>query len=112
VYPFKFLLRHYPIRSQAHGERKVLVDRAPRWSPEERALGWHRQYEEHVRFVRDRATLEDADEATFREKYLIERLSGIGVFKESPSWATGPRQAFDVVAEPAGGTAGPTPSRA
>ena len=43
VYPFKFLLKHYPIRSEEHGRRKVLGERVPRWNHHERALGWHRQ---------------------------------------------------------------------
>jgi SAM-dependent methyltransferase len=45
-FPYKFLLRHYPIRSRAHGWQKVMVDRRPRWSPYERdQLGWHVQYD-------------------------------------------------------------------
>lgn len=46
VFPQKFIRRHYPIRSQAHGERKVFLERIPRWSPQERALGWHVQYDD------------------------------------------------------------------
>jgi hypothetical protein len=45
VFPLRFLLRHYPIRSQAHGERKVWRERVPRFAPEERARGWHVQYD-------------------------------------------------------------------
>ena len=96
VYPFKFLLKHYPIRSQSHGERKVFGERAPRWSQQERSLGWHKQYDGVTpgdTFIRDPATLQ-VDDPTFDENYLIERLSGIGVFAEAPPWATGPRQPF------------------
>ena len=96
VYPFKFLLKHYPIRSVEHGRRKVLTDRVPRWNHQERALGWHRQYEDMLTtgtFLRDRATLEYLEEAAFAaERYLIQRLSGIGVFAERPSWGTGPHE--------------------
>ena len=94
VYPFRFLLKHYPIRSQAHGERKILRERTPRFNAEERSMGWHAQYdalEQDRRFLRDPAELEQADQETLYEKYLIERLSGIGVFREPPSWATPPR---------------------
>jgi glycosyltransferase involved in cell wall biosynthesis len=97
VYPFKFLLKHYPIRSEEHGRRKVLAERIPRWNHHERALGWHRQYEEVVdagTFLRDPATLEYFEEGDFAERYLVQRLSGVGVFEEPPSWATGPRQMF------------------
>jgi hypothetical protein len=37
VFPYKFVNRHYPIRSQAHGEQKIVRERHGRWSPEERA---------------------------------------------------------------------------
>jgi len=97
VYPFKFLIKHYPVRSEEHGRRKVLLERAPRWSPAERALGWHQQYDDvpgNGTFIRDRATLEYFEEPIFSERYLVERLSGVGVFPEAPWWATGPRQSF------------------
>lgn len=44
-FPYRFLLRHYPIRSAAHGQRKILAERRNRWCPDERALGWHTQYD-------------------------------------------------------------------
>lgn len=59
VFPIRFILRHYPIRSQAHGERKVLSERPPRFGSE-RARGWHLQYDgirEGHCFIRDPATL-------------------------------------------------------
>lgn len=45
VFPLRFLLRHYPIRGQRHGAHKVLVERAPRFRDDERARGWHVQYD-------------------------------------------------------------------
>jgi glycosyltransferase involved in cell wall biosynthesis len=60
VFPLRFVLRHYPIRSQAHGERKVLVERRERFAATERGRGWHVQYDgikEGYRFIRDPATL-------------------------------------------------------
>ena len=46
-FPYRFLLRHYPIRSKEHGARKILVDRHPRWSPyEKNTLGWHNHYDQ------------------------------------------------------------------
>jgi glycosyltransferase involved in cell wall biosynthesis len=44
-YPFRFLLKHYPVRSQAHGEKKIFRERMPRWFPQERARGWHTHYD-------------------------------------------------------------------
>lgn len=40
-----FILKHYPIRSQAHGERKVLRERLARYAVKELARGWHVQYD-------------------------------------------------------------------
>ncbi|MFG1420797.1 methyltransferase domain-containing protein [Roseixanthobacter liquoris] len=45
-FPYRFLLRHYPIRSADHGRRKILAERRGRWCPDERALGWHVQYDD------------------------------------------------------------------
>ncbi|HEU4930544.1 MAG TPA: glycosyltransferase, partial [Pyrinomonadaceae bacterium] len=36
AYPFRFLLKHYPVRSQAHGEKKIFRERKARWFPKER----------------------------------------------------------------------------
>ncbi|HET9768511.1 MAG TPA: glycosyltransferase [Thermoanaerobaculia bacterium] len=60
VFPVRFLARHYPIRSQAHGERKVFDERLPRLATEAEERGWHVQYQElrpGTRFVRDPSTL-------------------------------------------------------
>jgi hypothetical protein len=46
VFPVRFLLRHYPIRGRAHAQRKVFRDRRPRFDPDERAKGWHVQYDD------------------------------------------------------------------
>jgi len=50
VFPYEFVVRHYPIRSQQHGMQKVFQDRKPRWNPDERRPGrqWHAQYD-HLR---------------------------------------------------------------
>jgi len=68
IYPYKFLLKHYPIRSQAHGTRKVLQERLSRWDAEERAQGWHTQYdgiEEGHAFLRRAADLTPWSDADF-----------------------------------------------
>jgi glycosyltransferase involved in cell wall biosynthesis len=43
--PHKFILKHYPIRSQSHGERKVFEERQKRWHLGERGKLWHTQYD-------------------------------------------------------------------
>jgi hypothetical protein len=60
VFPVRFISRHYPIRNQAHGERKVFEERRGRFLETERARGWHVQYDamqEGGSFIRDRSTL-------------------------------------------------------
>jgi glycosyltransferase involved in cell wall biosynthesis len=84
LYPFKFLLKHYPVRSQRHGERKVFRERKARWNPVERARGWHRQYDSvrnGHRFVREESGQLLFDEEDFNRTFLVERLSGIGVIR-------------------------------
>lgn len=59
VYPVPFLNKHYPIRSQGHGERKVFCDRRGRWADPEKS--WHVQYKDigaDHNFLKDPATLE------------------------------------------------------
>ena len=61
VFPVQFLLRHYPIRGQKHGVKKVFAERRNRLLQVEKSQGWHRQYdqivdEKHV-FLRDAAEL-------------------------------------------------------
>jgi len=45
TFPINFLLRHYPIRSQIQGHRKIFLERKARWSKEERERGWHTHYD-------------------------------------------------------------------
>ena len=82
VYPFKFLLRHYPIRSQQQGLMKILADRKPRWNQEERHVrGWHVQYDDIApghNFLGDASKLIEFNPDSFYSDFLVERLSGIG----------------------------------
>jgi len=73
VFPNRFLLKHYPIRSQTHGERKVLRERKPRFDPQERAVGWHVHYDEvnaSTDFLADPAKLERYHPYEVRKKLL------------------------------------------
>lgn len=85
VCPYKFLSRHYPLRSQQHANQKIFHDRKNRWDPEEIAKDWHTHYylisegdsvlwnpEELIRF-------EMNGENSFYRKYLLERISGLGI---------------------------------
>jgi hypothetical protein len=75
VCPLRFILRHYPIRGQAHGERKVFCERRSRLRGEERARGWHVQYDafhEGASFIRDRSTLKRYDSDTIRVSLMLQ----------------------------------------
>jgi hypothetical protein len=45
VCPVPFIMKHYPIRTQAQGERKLFKERKPRYPQAERAKAWHVQYD-------------------------------------------------------------------
>ena len=73
VFPISFLLRHYRIRSQAHGLRKVFDERLARFDSQERAERWHVQYDGMVReqsFVRLAEDLRRFDLAAERLRLL------------------------------------------
>jgi hypothetical protein len=77
VFPVPFILRHYPIRSAAHGTRKVLAERIARFAAEERADGWHVQYDRYVdgaEFLHARETLVRWDGDRFRAELLARVL--------------------------------------
>jgi hypothetical protein len=78
VFPVRFILRHYPIRSQSHGIRKVFRERKNRFIESEHAFGWHIQYdtvesEEHV-FLRNPASLRIFDLEQLRLEAQLEAL--------------------------------------
>jgi len=45
LYPTRFILKHYPIRSPQHYSKKIITERKMRFSDEERRKGWHIQYD-------------------------------------------------------------------
>jgi uncharacterized coiled-coil DUF342 family protein len=74
VFPIRFLLRHYPIRNQAQGERKILQEREPRRDPAERELGSYAQYdgmESGASLIRDPATLTAYDPDAIRLQLFL-----------------------------------------
>jgi len=74
VCPVPFIVRHYPIRGETHGRRKVFAERKPRFAPEERALQWHVQYDEFIEgqtsFLHDPDLLTCYDAAVVRADIL------------------------------------------
>jgi SAM-dependent methyltransferase len=83
VFPFKFLMRHYPLRSTAQATAKT-ADRLRRSGKERAERQWHMQYDAFQEagaeaFVWDRARLLPFNPRQFESEYLVERLSGIGL---------------------------------
>jgi glycosyltransferase involved in cell wall biosynthesis len=84
LFPIRFIMRHYPVRSQAHGSQKIFRERRARYSDEERRMEWHVQYD-HIHeghsFLRDPATLlrYDVEAARFHETATagLRRLMGV-----------------------------------
>ena len=82
IYPFKFLLGHYPLRSTKQAHEKVFKYRKPRLHKEERDKGWNVHYDDipdNTSFISDKAKLLNFSEKTFWEDYLLERISGISI---------------------------------
>jgi len=75
VFPIRFLLRHYPFRGRDHAHRKVFHERLPRFDPDERARGWHIQYDAKIksgRLLPEPAGLIEYDAAVVRALLAIE----------------------------------------
>jgi glycosyltransferase involved in cell wall biosynthesis len=64
LFPYKWLLKHYPLRSDTHARNKLNKDRMPRFSAAERTLGWHTHYDAvalQQTFLRSASTLLEFD---------------------------------------------------
>jgi hypothetical protein len=48
VFPIRFPMRHYPLRTVEQGERKVFRERKGRFDAAEVARGWHVQYDRYT----------------------------------------------------------------
>jgi glycosyltransferase involved in cell wall biosynthesis len=48
ISPTKFVMRHYQIRSYEHGLRKIFEERMKRFDPQEKKMGWHKQYDYYI----------------------------------------------------------------
>ena len=85
VFPLKFLLKHYPLRSIVQSHTK-LNDRAQRVEREKRQRGWHGQYDKFIAekkssFLWQTHLLMPYNPKQFPAEFLIERLSGIGILR-------------------------------
>jgi hypothetical protein len=81
VYPYKFLVRHYPIRSQIQGEEKIFGDRKNKYAGEKATKNWHIHYDHLAKgdnLLGTADSLASFDESFYCD-YLIERISGLGI---------------------------------
>ncbi len=84
VFPLKFFLKHYPLRSKEQAQTKIFQNRLPRVEKAMKEKGWHSHYnlqKELKNFIWDRAGLHEFGD-DFYEKFFIERLTGIGIVKD------------------------------
>lgn len=85
VFPLKFLLKHYPLRSQDQGYKKINKDRLPRFDKEKSERGWHTQYDkmaEQKVFLWNPNHLCIWNDASVRAEYMVEFISGVNIVKK------------------------------
>lgn len=94
VFPYKFLLRHYSLRSSEHGRRKVFNERRNRVAAHEHERGWNVHYDdfaEDAPFQWKAKELRRFDPGTFPAEFLTERLAGVGIHRDPDGLAAFPR---------------------
>ena len=88
VYPLKFLTKHYSLRGKKQATQKIFQYRIPRTLKERSELGWHVHYDQY-KFLQSHEPwrpyeLTFYDQIAFPYEFILERLSGIGVYQENP----------------------------
>ena len=82
MFPFNFLIMHFPIRNEMQAHRKIFRDRLPRFKTERANLGWHTQYDGYTKedhFVWDESNLQCL-ELGLQSEYLPEILGRCNIF--------------------------------
>jgi hypothetical protein len=85
IFPYKFLLKHYPLRSPSQARRKIFIERRPRFAPEEREAGWHRHYDafdNNDSYIWNAAELIDNEAPATRFRFLVEFISRVGIVRD------------------------------
>lgn len=85
VYPLKFLIKHYPLRTQEQARRKIFKERIPRISKTDKAKGWHDQYNKFNKnssFLWDSQCLLKYHSVMSHQENIVELLSGIGILDQ------------------------------
>jgi len=85
IFPYKFLLRHYSLRSQQQAEKKIFKDRKPRWNKEEQKKQWHTHYN-HINkkldLKWDKKDYLYFERGNFYDKYLMQMITSVGIETE------------------------------
>ena len=80
IFPYRFLLKHYPLRSIQQAKRKVFIERKSRWNKEEKQKDWHKQYDnidQNYNFLKNKKDFIKYDRNFIYNKYLIKIVFGI-----------------------------------
>lgn len=87
VFPIKFLLKHYPLRSTTSARKKIFKDRRPRYLKSLRDQGAHVQYDKYTpeqKFIWNPEELNIyREDKTAYEKHLVKFLTGVGIKEPS-----------------------------
>lgn len=84
VFPLRFLLAHYSLRSIKQANDKIYKHRLPRFGQEERSLGWHMHYD-HYKGAKQVNVLWNVNElipfspSFFDTEFFLERLTGLNL---------------------------------
>ncbi len=90
LFPFNFLLMHFPIRNEVQAKRKIFRDRLPRFGAEKSNYGWHTQYDQFTpedSFLWEVSKLNPI-EPGLQKEYLPEILGRCNVFPNGKSPTT------------------------
>jgi Glycosyl transferase family 2 len=89
IFPLKFLLRHYPLRSVRQAKEKLFKNRAPRIPPQERGQRFiHYDLSEGANYLHDESAFDRFEPTQFAQENLLERISGVGILRGKAGYAT------------------------
>jgi hypothetical protein len=92
IFPLKFLMKHYPLRSVRQAKEKLFKNRVPRIPPQERGQRFiHYDLSEGANYLKDKSAFDRFEPTQFAGEYLLERISGVGILRNRTSYATAAR---------------------
>ncbi|MCM1989283.1 glycosyltransferase [Oceanirhabdus seepicola] len=83
IFPINFLIKHYPMRSQLHAEKKMIKERKERAKPENVKKGWHWHYSKWGgNAIGNPKNLILFNKEVFSKYYLMERIISLKDIKK------------------------------